>query len=385
MKKLQLFILIWSIFFLSSTNPSKAFAIENPLAVTNNKIGIHILFNNELKAASNLVNSTNGDWGYITTVIQAGDKNIEKWQAFMSDAKKYHLIPIIRLSTEGDPQNTSVWRKPTDADIIDFANFLDSLDWPVKNRYVIIFNEVNRGDEWGGSANPGEYAQTLSYAITVFKSKSPDYFILPAGLDNAAPNQNSLYINEYTFMRQMNLSVPGIFNQIDGLTSHSYPNPGFLQPPSVNSPSGINSFQYERQLVKSLSLKDLPVFITETGWSTDSVTELSAANYYIAALNTVWTDPGIAAITPFLLQGTGGPFQKFSFFGKNDTLTKQYNAIHNFPKTKGNPTISKVLGTEISPESTTKPERDFSGFKPVNHKIIISNELKDVFKWLLKL
>ena len=33
-------------------------------------------------------------------------------------------------------------------------------------------------------------------------------------------------------MQQMNDAVPGIFSEIDGLASHSYPNPGFAAAPS---------------------------------------------------------------------------------------------------------------------------------------------------------
>jgi len=369
--------------FVCSTN--NALAIENPLNTPNNKVGVHIIIPEELKPASQLVNSNGGDWGYVTITIQAGDKNIVKWQAFMDKATQYHLIPILRLATEGDYFNTKVWRKPTDADIVDFANFLNSLDWPVKNRYVMIFNEVNRSDEWGGSLNPSEYAQFLSFAVTVFKSRSSDYFILPAGLDNAAPNQPGMFMNEYDFMRQMNSAVPGIFNQVDGLSSHSYPNPGFSQLPSFNSPTGINSFQYEENLVKNLSNKTLPVFITETGWSTQAVSDDAAGGYYVSALTTTWSDPNIVAVTPFVLQGNGGPFQQFTFIKGDGTFTKQYLAIKNLTKSRGKPTLAnKVLAAETTRENP-QPIRDFSKQQIENLQIVPSKQLKTVFKWLLRI
>lgn len=388
--KIKLILPLLTIFLLNNIVATKAFAVENPLHVNNNKVGIHILFDHELKDASLLVNSNKGDWGYAIVVIQAGDKDLNKWQKFMDEAKRYHVIPIIRLATEGDFFNTKVWRKPNDKDIVDFANFLDSLDWPVKNRYVSVFNEVNRGDEWGGSANPAEYAQLLSFAVSVFKSKSPDFFIITAGLDNAAPNQPDLYINEYNYMRQMNTEVPGIFNQVDGLASHSYPNPGFSMPPSFDSPTGIDSFKYERALSISLGSKDLPIFITETGWSTEAIPDNIAANYYKEALSTVWSDPGIVAVTPFLLQGSGSPFQKFSLLGSNNSFTQQYTSIKSYPKIKGSPTMpNKVLSAESSslPGSEIKQPtiRDFSNVNISELKIAPSKQLKSAFKWLLKI
>ncbi len=384
-KKPLFSFIIFFIIFLGVTDSAQA--VENPLSQPNNKIGIHILFDHELKPASELINSANGDWGYATIVIQAGDKDLAKWQSFMDECKKHHVIPIVRLATEGDYFNTKVWRRPTDTDIIDFANFLDSLDWPVKNRYIIVYNEVNRGDEWGGEVDPGGYAQILSYATTVFKSKSPDYFIIPAGLDNAAPNQPNMYMNQYNYMLLMHASVPGIFNQVDGLSSHSYPNPGFRQAPTTNTPTSINSFQYERALVKTFTNKELPIFITETGWSTEEISENTVADYYISALNTVWKDPGIVTVTPFLLQGRGGPFQKFSFFGVNGTLTEKYNKLKSFPKVKGTPVLPKVLAVTTIRNNPDKPDasiRDFSDYEVVE-KSSTTQELKIIFKWLLKI
>src|SRR5947209_6699716 len=116
--------------FFASLLFSTAYAAQDPRTIPNNKIGIHILFPSEIVAAARLVNANGGDWGYVTIPVQSGDKDLIKWQAFMSSAKKYHVIPLLRLATEGDYFNTKVWRKPTYLDILDFANFLDSLDWP---------------------------------------------------------------------------------------------------------------------------------------------------------------------------------------------------------------------------------------------------------------
>src|SRR5207247_2596318 len=101
------------------------------------------------------------------------------------------------------------------------------------------------------------------------------------------------YINEYSYMRQMDAAVPGIFNQVDGLASHSYPNPAFSQPPNNTNSIGTGSFLFETQLAKSLSNKILPVFISETGWSTDSIADVLAAQYLQTTLKSIWNDPNI--------------------------------------------------------------------------------------------
>ncbi len=379
--KLLLSISLFSLLFLL---PSRVFAIENPLEKPNNKQGIHILFPSELQEAASLVNTQGGDWGYVLIPIQSGDKDREKWQSFFDEAKKYHLIPIVRLATEGDYFNTAVWRKPTPADVMDFANFLTSLNWPTKNRYVIAFNEVNRGDEWGGEANPAEYAEILAYCVTLFKSKSEDFFIISSGMDNGAPQLAPSYIDQYNFFYQMNKSHPGIFNQIDGFASHSYPNPGFIQPPTLSTTKSIFSFKYELSYINQFTSKKLPVFITETGWDAQVLGDETAAGYYKKAYETVWNDGNIVAITPFLLRATAGPFQKFSFIGENNLPKLQHTVLKEIPKVAGEPTVMQhVLGSQ----SKTKPELIASFPQPKDKvkEASVASVLKTTVAWIFKL
>jgi len=378
--KLCIFILLT--FFFLHTQVS-THAVYNPLSRPNNKIGIHILTINEINQAADLINSSGGDWGYVTIPIQAYDKDLVKWQEFMNTAKELHLIPIIRLATNGDYFNTAVWEKPDYTYILDFANFLDSLDWPTQNRYVIIYNEVNRGDEWGGAPNPSEYANLLAYAVTAFKSKSQNFFVISAGLDNAADNVPNKSINEYTFMQQMNIAVPGIFNQIDGLSSHSYPNPGFAQPPSVLNQKSINSFAFEKQLAESMSNKKLPVFITETGWSSDKISDNIIGDYYTQSLNSVWNNNSIVTVAPFLLKAGGGPFAQFSLLNPDGQPNMRYKAIKNFPKVKGQPeiTANKVLGDEI--KKIDLPVKHFEYKEDKSSSEVKTTAAKVFLKWLL--
>lgn len=394
MTKKILGLVVVSFFFLEfQIHP--AFAAENPLAVANNKIGITILDVSELPDAAKLVNNNGGDWGYVTIPIQVGDEDRAKWQAFMDQCKQYHVIPILRLATEGDFFNTTVWRKPTLYDIIDFANFLNTLNWPTKNRYIIVFNEVNRGDEWGGSADPAEYAHLLSFADTIFKSANPDFFVISAGLDNAAPNQGTTYMNEYTYLTDMNQAVPGIFNQIDGISSHSYPNPGFSQPPNASSTMGVGSFIHEQALIDSMSSKHLPVFITETGWSTQNLSQSQIVQYYTQTFQTIWNNPDIVAITPFLLDAGAGPFEQFSFLTATGSATPQYQYLYNMSKVKGVPSFpTHVLADEtkkITPTPTNAPKKitestlaahNFAGTRQQQHLSTISMVFQDIMNFI---
>jgi hypothetical protein len=355
-----LFCLI-TIVFASLIFSNKVNAVFDPLEKANNFFGIHILFPSELDQASSLVNSTDGAWGYVTIPIQSSDKDLVKWQSFMNEAREKKLIPIVRLATEPLYSNTSVWRKPEKSDIIDFANFLNSLDWPVENRYVVIYNEVNRFDEWGGEApNPQRYGELLSFSYDVFKRRSEDFYIIMAGLDNASPNDRVLYMDNLAYIKEMIDSNPDIVNKMDGFSSHSYPNPAFSQPPSATKIVGTATYKYEYELINENSDKKIPVFITETGWISDNLSEDLVASYYKTAYEQIWGQDKdkIVAITPFLLNSTGGQFENFSFI-INGEKSKHYESTKNIGKTTGTPLLSEVKGVEIKP-IVAKVERFFT-------------------------
>lgn len=346
MIKKSLFFLCLLLVLVLAAPVERADALFDPVARPNNFSGIHILFPSELSEAASLVNAKTGEWGYVTIPIQTGDKDLDKWQSFMDEAKKHKLIPIIRLATSADRENTSVWAKPTTLEILDFANFLNSLNWPVENRYIIAFNEMNRFDEWGGEApNPKEYADLLSYTVEVFKERNPNFYVIMGGLDNASPNDRVKYMDNLVYMNEMVAYNPEIFNKIDAFASHSYPNPGFSAPPLQNKVEGITTYQFEYNLINSHTVKKKPVFITETGWDSAKLSETVIAKYYEIAYQNFWNKDKdkIVAITPFLLNSQGGPFDIFSFV-KSGKQTKYYEVSAKMEKTKGQPLLEAVQG-----------------------------------------
>ncbi|MDO8269173.1 MAG: hypothetical protein Q7T54_00695 [Candidatus Levybacteria bacterium] len=362
------FFLFFSVIFLAI--PTKSYALFDPLSRPNNFNGIHILFPSELSQAAHLVNSKDGEWGYVTIPIQAGDKDMEKWQIFMDEAKKLKLIPIVRLATQADIENTAVWAKPTTTEILDFANFLNSLNWPVENRYIIVYNEMNRFDEWGGEApNPREYADMLSYAVEVFKDRNPNFYIIMGGLDNASPNDRVKYMDNLIYIREMAAYNEEIFNKIDAFSSHSYPNPGFTAPPLQNKVEGVTTYQFEYKLINSYTVNKKPVFITETGWDSKKLSESVIANYYKITYENFWNKDKdkIVAITPFLLNSQGGgAFDIFSFV-KDGRQTQYYTISEEMEKTKGEPLLEAVKG--IATEKITQFTNLIVPKKEVNPEI----------------
>ncbi|MCL5676191.1 MAG: hypothetical protein M1120_03635, partial [Patescibacteria group bacterium] len=327
---------------------SRVAAVYDPTSVPNNKFGIHILFPSELDQAARLINSSGGEWGYVTIPIRSDDRNLEKWQAFMDEAKRLKIIPILRLSTYPSYGDTGVWSKPTMYDPLDWANFLDSLNWPTKNRYVIVYNEPNRANEWGGSVSPFEYAKQLFWTIDDLKKLSDKFFVLPAGLDASAPDSKTS-MSEFEFIDGMYNSYPDIFDKIDGWTSHSYPNPDFISLPSYKGYNGILSYQYElNYLQNNFGVYGKKVFITETGWDIDKLGETKVSQYFLQAFNNVWNNSYLVAVTPFLLSAQQGDFKRFSFLNSFNDSSLVYQTYRSLNKISGRPELEPPTAENLA-------------------------------------
>jgi len=298
----------------------------------NNKFGIHIIAENDLPEAAALVNSSGGQWGYVTLVIREDERDAVRWQRVFDQMRRLKLIPIVRVATR---MNNSHWEKPVAEEAVNWAGFLNSLNWPVKTRYVVLFNEPNHAKEWGGSIDPAAFAEITKTYYDTFKNFSKDFFIMPGGLDLAATNSEST-MEASRFFDAMHTADNFIFTLFDGLASHSYPNPGFSGSPTDSGKTSIKGYKWEINYLKDFGMReDIPVFITETGWVK------SAGNLeenYERAFKETWSDPQIVAVTPFLLSYLATPFDTFSW--KNPETREfypQYYSVQSITKEKGAP------------------------------------------------
>lgn len=334
-------VIVALIVFTTSIIPETARAAQNPLAVPNNPFGIHILNEGDLEDAASLVNSSGGDWGYVTLVIRKDERDKDRWQAVFNKMRRLHLIPIVRIATN---QTEGGWEKPSFGEIDGWASFLNSLNWVTKNRYIIIGNEPNHATEWGGEINPEEYSDYLFTFTKKLKASSLDFFVLPAGLDASAPTGRE-HMSEDLFLQRMHRKNPEVFENIDGWTSHSYPNPGFSASEDRRGRGTVTTYDWELDFLESLGVgKKLPVFITETGWAHDRDTGRNSGidvnnvgKRLLQAYNTAWRDERIVAITPFVLNYQNEPFEAFSWKNKEGEFYPFYYEVKNHPKPKGEP------------------------------------------------
>ena len=323
--------------------PARVFAKYDPTSVPNNKYGIHIVDVNDMPDAANLVNSSGGDWGYVTLVMQDDDRNFEKWQGVFNRMRRFHLIPIVRLATHVDGDH---WIIPGQASIEDWTRFLNSLNWPTENRYVILFNEPNHANEWGGALDPEGYADIAEKFTQALHHTSEDFFVMPAALDVSASSDGAS-MDAAVFYSRMVSKDPGLYTDADGLASHSYPNPGFSGSPFATGRGTLTSYRWELAELQTLGItKTLPVFITETGWvhaegvvqNPSLLSSDQVGNDLKIAASSVWQDPRIVAVTPFVLNYQDYPFDHFSWRKLHSgDFYSQYSAYQSIEKVAGEP------------------------------------------------
>lgn len=317
-------------------------------AQANNKFGIHLAVTSDedIQKAAELVNSNGGDYGYITLVIQENNRDVGYWQGIFEKLREKHLIPIIRLATQPEGEN---WRAPNPEDASAWAEFLNKLHWVVKDRYIILFNEPNHGTEWGGAADPVRYGQIAADFAYALKHKSPDFRIMLAGFDLAAPQSPPNYYDAYQYLQEASKSFCDTLQSrdqkcveyIDLISSHAYPNPGFRGTPYDTGRTSIRGYTFELSWYRQLFGRDYPVMITETGWDAFKVGQSTAAEYFRTAFQDIWLpDSRVVAVTPFVLNYQGDPFLSFSFLTSGDARPYQkYAVVQSLSKIPGTPNI----------------------------------------------
>jgi hypothetical protein len=336
-------------------NEPTYFSMPFPAQDNIKKVGMHILNVHELDLASQVINdlygvvdagSTDGSsagstdhssagstlasnkhtetWQYITVPFTLADlDSLNEWQHFFDKARKKRVIPLVRLSTEFKEE---AWQQPTRLQIVEQISALSRLTWPTDKKHIIIFNEVNHAQEWGGVIDPIGYADYLHFASHWAKAEDESFVILPAAMDLAAPN-GSRTTEAFTYLSSMLEHDPEVFSAIDIWNSHSYPNPAFSAPPTNGGQNSLRGFEKELEFIEQKTGKTYPVIITETGWDLNNARQPQLAQYYLYALQHIWSDSRVLGVTPFILKGDPGPFEGFGYVDASNNPTQQYRAL----------------------------------------------------------
>lgn len=302
-----------------------------------NLLGVHVLLDDgrntwppdvwpeHLAAARDLI----GSGGWVVELVRLDDLDVERWQRFFDLCAKLNLRPILRLATTFD-QSAGYWVAPPSGPGDGYAQtaqryaaFVAGLSWPTNTHPVLVGNEPNHGDEWGGRADPAAYARFLRDVAAALRAVDPAVLVLNAPLDPYSPNTNGqpfingfTYVDAESFMDGMRAEVPDVFVGLDAWASHAYPtgplangpwdqalqidllngatNPEHLQPPQGLTNRGINGYAWELAKLARYGVTDLDVWITEVGWrhaeSVDPVARDGTAEWPSAETVGQWFD-----------------------------------------------------------------------------------------------
>jgi len=191
--------------------------------------------------------------------------------------------------------------------------------------WIEVLNEPNLCYEWKCTAGSGDGGgDQLGYATTAHEYAAllrdtadalhaigdPRIKVINAGLAPGGAASCQCGGDGYTagvtsrdFLTEMKAQVPDVFDRLDGFASHACPAQGegwgFFVPYDQAGP-GLHWYARELEIVG----RDLPVLITETGWTTDGGgSREQIAGWTVQAYQDVWlTDPRIVAVMPFMLR-----------------------------------------------------------------------------------
>ena len=304
-------------------------AAEPGAPLPNNKVGLNAIryFDTRyLQAISRIVNSSGGDWGYVSVLFVADDRrDPARIQRFLDDAYSYHLIPIIRLATH---MEGNVWVKPGPNEAAEWKSFLVGLRWHTPATYLVVGNEPNLGIEWGGDPSPQEYARYLRSFQDTFSDQRARFRILNAPMDLSNLTQPGM-MDDFEFLAAMKAEVPDIFSRLDGWATNPYQ---FFEGRGVRFT--YRGYSQELDFVGI----DLPVFVVESyiGFMDD---QTKVADYYDTAFNYWLKDPRVVAATPHFYNPEAKLFWMFDAdsAGNPINLSPTAQRLLALPKVAGSP------------------------------------------------
>jgi hypothetical protein len=301
----------------------------------NNIIGLNVARlrrDRYISAAANLVNANGGDWGYLTVVFTATERDSvsgeQLLQELLDRCYENHLQPIIRVATRYD-EGAEIWSRPEPDDPERWRAFLEKGRWPVRQVWVIAGNEPNLGREWGGEVDSASYAEYLSHFIDVF-ADSDRFKVVNGPLDASNTSEMPKMQDAYEFLGGMEEAVPGIFTRLSGWASNPYSVPN--QGPDLR----YTHRAYEAEL--DAIGRDMPVLITEAGHlNTGDDKEIAA--FYEEAFRDWMADSRVVAVTPLFWHPDRGVYWMFDFDKNNKVIDKSptYDLIMRLPRGRGSP------------------------------------------------
>jgi hypothetical protein len=322
----------------------------------NNIIGLNVARlrrDRYIWAAAELVNANGGDWGYLTVVFTAAERDSPAGERLLQElldrCYESHLQPIIRVATRFD-DGAEVWSRPDPDDAEKWRAYLERGRWPTKRVWVIVGNEPNLGREWGGDVDSASYAEYLSRFLDVFED-SDRFKIVNGPLDASNPTQMPVMQDAYEFMGGMEAAVPGIFARLAGWASNPY---------RVLAQGEALRYTHRAYAAELEAIgRDMPVLITEAG-HLDTGDEKEIAVFYGRAFRDWMADPRVVAVTPLFWHPDRGVYWMFDFSKEGKIVDKSptYELIQSLPRMRGSPEYTPDIENVARGEAQAPPPVD---------------------------
>lgn len=289
-----------------------------------------------------------------------------QWVAGLSAALRSGLHPVVRLNPPWGQSN--IRDQSDDANHLNYTSLAKSYASVVASvmtsveslapEVPVLFqigNEFNLCDEWTCSGGANLLMQQTAIEVAHF---TKDVMLALKGLGNprvrvgVAPMAPGGTVEcnccgagggcqwqggatGLQFMAAMLSAVPDLYQTADFLASHSYPAQGVgwgFFCPFVQAATGLLYYQLE---LKAINLPNIPVYLTETGWTTQQGCKPSLqdeATYMVAAyalwLNETAHGRGhLHGVMPFQLMDASWQTQGFYWVDTNGGNTPQYTAV----------------------------------------------------------
>ncbi|NVB39673.1 hypothetical protein G6O69_17655 [Pseudenhygromyxa sp. WMMC2535] len=309
----------------------------------------------QLDLAANLAGKHGGvrlTFAGITKDMHAAS---DEWKQAVQLTYDRDLVPYVRL---GPPWGDRRVRNQSDdgahanyaAYAQAYADTVASLPkregWPL---YVEVHNEPNLCYEWAcdaGDQNDGwlgyqvaaaEYAHMLAdvadalHGLGDARIKVMNGGLAPGGTVSCECGGDGYEagITSIEYIQAMLAAEPGLAGKLDAWASHSYPAEGkgwgfFVAYDGVNGQAQTGLVYYQDELAAIGA--QLPVVMTETGWTTEYGSQDQVASWTVNAYNYVWlADAGIQAILPFQLMDAS--WDAFAWADTSGNPRPVYNAV----------------------------------------------------------
>lgn len=218
---------------------------------------------------------------------------LTKLDGIIDYAQSKNITPIITFLTVPGWANSNCGDNCPPTDPQDYADAIGFL----ANRYSAnsnieweVWNEPNQTAFWSTGADAYAYTQLLRKSYTAIKAANSSFLVLGG----------SIAFNDQTFLKGMYAAgAKGYFN---GLAIHPYAQGHAPDDTSDSFYSFQNSIEQMESTMADYGDTNMPEYITEFGWDTDTVSESTRADYLKQAADLAATYDYVAVADPYTLR-----------------------------------------------------------------------------------